>query len=76
MADGVFPVHVKNIRTGAEVVQVLHSWGQRVLCLQRAGEPSLSGSARGPAGLALFICPLEVLVPFHVPGAGVNVSLP
>lgn len=78
----VLSVHVKNIRTGSEVVQVLHSWGSHDLCLQRAVELSFSGHLPvGPEGQAIFIStsrplPLEVTMPFQVPGAGVNVSLP
>lgn len=52
----VLSVHVKNIKTGSEVVQVLHSWGSHDLCLQRAGELSLSGHLPvGPEGQAIFI---------------------
>lgn len=79
----VLSVPVKKIRTSSEVVQVLYSWGPRDLCLQRAGELSLSGHL-SPEGQAIFIgisgisqpVLLEVTMPFQVPGAGIHVSLP
>lgn len=77
----VLSVHVKNIRTSSEVTQILHSWGPPDLCLQRVGELSFSEHAPvGPEVWAIFIgtsrpLPLEIIMPFQVPGAGINVYL-
>lgn len=77
----VLSVHVKNIRTSSEVAQILHSWVPPDLCLQGVGELSFSEHAPvGPEGWAIFIGAsqpllLEVIMPFQVPGAGINVYL-
>lgn len=57
--DDVLSVHVNNTRTGSEVVQVLHSWGQHDLSLQRAGELSLSGHLP----VVLRACPFPQATP-------------
>lgn len=70
----VLSVHVKNIRTGSEVAQILHSWGLPDLTSVCRGQESSASLDAVPASLegwAILIgasqpLPLEVIMPFQV----------